>query len=340
MQMSDGIRLYQSVLSAQGFSELARQVNIHKHDLSESMVSNPDFHPDATRNGVVQPMMLTRGGNQHTYNVICVPGDQLCAGDLIEVFGEKLLVMEARPDATTHMTGVAMICNHLFKFQNFTSEVIERWGIIDQSGYSSTVKGSNQVQTSEEQVAIYLPCDADTEKIYVGKRLASHTGYESSGKQILNSYEITSCSPNTRSFNTCDHLLMLKAIRSVYSPSADNLTLQICDYIQPPAASTDEPATEKLRCAITGRTSIRIGRSVTYKPVFYDADDTTVIETPTPVWSYDEVSNIVFETTDGDLKVSIGNVDSLIGSTFTITLTDSEDTYEPIELTVEVINIA
>ena len=89
--------------------------------------------------------------------------------------------MEARADATTHKTGVMRQCNKLFRFQNFSSAFIERWGIIDVSGYSSSFNSNTQMQHSSEQVAIYLPYDDETAQIYVDKRLPSHVGVDKFG---------------------------------------------------------------------------------------------------------------------------------------------------------------
>jgi hypothetical protein len=331
---------YKKYLGASGLTPYDRAVNKGKHDLSLYGKSNPDYKRDAKRNGVVQPMIFTRSGDEHCYNVICMPGDVVWAGDLIDAFGEKYLVIEARPDATTHMVGKMMECNHLFRFQNFDSTIIERWGIIDQSGYSSTVRGTNQVQTSEEQVAIYLPYDKDTEKIYVDKRLSSHIGYDQTGRKILNSYKVTSCSPNTRAFNAQDHLLMLKAVRSVYSESTDNIDLQICDYISESATPTPvTPDPALLKCEITGKPSILLGRSKTFSGVFYASDGTTVDTSISAVWTFPEIKGVVFTPTGNQLRVSVQNQDSLIGTSMDISLSDSGSKYAKASISVEVNNI-
>ena len=129
------------------------EVNSSKRDLLNDMSLSTDFHPDTLRNGSPQPLILTRGGEQHTYNIVCRPGDDLYAGDLIDAFGHKWLVMEARADATTHKTGVMYQCNHLFRFQNFDSRIVEVWSYINQSGYSSQVTGTSQIQKAEEKKA-------------------------------------------------------------------------------------------------------------------------------------------------------------------------------------------
>ena len=225
--------VYRTYLGGAGTTRYQRVAEQARTDLLVHAQDNPDYHGDTKRNDVQQPFILTRGGDKFTYNMICLPGDELFGGDIIDAFGEKWIVTQARADATTHKTGIMHQCNHLFRFQNFTSDIIERWGWIDQSGYSSTVTGTNQMQKAEEQFAIYLPYDKETAKIFVDKRLASHMGWDQFGQQILVSFKVTSVAPNTFSYNKGDHLLGIKAIRDVYSQTADSLKEQICDYIAP-----------------------------------------------------------------------------------------------------------
>lgn len=331
--------VYRTYVGAGVPSIRCRTINDHKRDLLMEAQHSPDFHPDTMRNGVVQPLLLTRGGENHSYNVICMPDDELFAGDMIDAFGEKWLVMEARADATTHKTGRMTQCNHLFRFQNFDSTIIERWGIIDQSGYSSTVTGTNQMQKSEEQCAIYLPYDEDTAKIYVDKRLASHVAYEASGQKILATLKITSHTPNSNSYNRGDHLLTLKAIRDVYSESTDNMELEICDYIAPGSETPPVPP-EKLKCEIQGKVELMLGRTRTYTPVFYLSDGVTVDDKVVPVWDTQDVDGVSYSFVDNTLRVKAGTADALIGATVPITLRDADGLYEPVTLVLEVSNIA
>lgn len=331
---------YKGYLGINGCDTRSRNIEAARSDLWKYAAGSPDYQPDVLRNGVPQPMLLTRGGENHSYNVICLPGDDLYAGDLIDAFGEKWLVMEARADTTTHKTGRMLQCNHCFRFQNFSSDIIEIWGIIDQSGYSSTVTGTNQMQTSEEQVAIYMPYNDDTMKIFVDKRLASHIGYDQTGRMILNTYRITSCSPTSNSFNHCDHLLSLKAVRDVYSDTADNLELMICDYIAPSSVVPDEPNPVLLPCHIQGTPELMIGRSRTLTPLFYQADGMTPADDIVAVWLCPEIDGVTYESTDGVLVLRAINDADLIGTSFEVVLSDEQGLYQSCAVVVEVTNFA
>lgn len=313
----DSRSLYKDYVLHGTSSEWDCEVQTSKADLLRDMILSPDYHADTLRNGYVQPLLLTRGGEKHSYNVICRPGDELFAGDMIDAFGQKWIVTEARADSTTHKTGIMRQCNKLFRFQNFTPEIIERWGYVDISGYSSSFNSDSQMQHSSEQVAIYLPYDADTEKIYVDKRLPSHIGYDKFGERILFSFKITGTNPVSESCNDGDHLLVLKAERFLYSQEKDNLDFEICDYIDPNDENIPVPLqVSTIRCNVTGSKSIRIGGTRIYKAVFYDEDGNIVDGIPCE-WlvSGDGAS---FVEVDGGIKVSVVDDTSIIGSEISI----------------------
>lgn len=329
--------VYKTYLGGSGMTRYQRIVETARNDLLSHAQDNPDYHGDTKRNGIDQPFILTRGGEQFTYNMICLPGDDLYAGDIIDAFDEKWIVMEARADATTHKTGVMHQCNHLFRFQNFTSDIVERWGYIDQSGYSSQVTGTNQMQKAEEQFAIYMPYDDETAKIFVDKRIASHVGYDKFGRKILVTFKVTSAAPNTFSYNKGDHLLGIKVIRDVYSETTDNLEEGICDYIAP-GSNTSEPPTPNLACYIDGATKLLLGRSRTYRAVFFN-DAGQPVDNIEAVWNLPPLDGITYMADGNTVKVSASREDSLIGSEIVLGLSDAQGQYEPAHLIVEVGNI-
>ena len=337
-----GARLYgQYVLygDGDGMVDNYQEVASARDDLYRDMMASPDFQRTAKRNGVPQGMLLTRGGEKHTYNVICMPGDELYAGDEIEVFGSHWIVMEARADDTTHATGVIQQCNHLFRFQNFTSHVIERWGYIDISGYSSSFNSDFQLQRSEEQLALYLPYDTDTAKLFVDKRLASHVGNDSMGNRILFTFKITGLNPVSESFNHGDHLLMVKAVRDLYSPDKDNIEMMLCDYIAPEAVYPPPPApNEPLLTRIDGGDVIRLRSSRSYVPQFYSTQADDIDDDVAPHWGVRSECDVEYSVDgDGKLTLIVGDDADLIGTTIYLTVTDLNDKYPSCTKEVEVI---
>ena len=332
----DSRSLYKDYVLQGAISEWDHEVQTSKVDFLHDMVLSPDYHEDTLRNGNVQPLLLTRGGEKHSYNVICRPGDELFAGDIIDAFGQKWIVTEARADSTTHKTGIMRQCNKLFRFQNFTPEIIERWGCIDMSGYSSSINKDSQVQHVSEQLEIYLPYDADTEKIYIDKRLPSHIGYDKFGERVLFSFKVTGVNPVSESCNDGDHLLVLKAERFLYSQEKDNLDYEICDYIDPNDENIPVPLPKSaLHCDVTGSKSIRIGGSRTYKAIFRDNDGNVVSDVPCEWFVSGDGASFV--DVSGGIKVSVIDDASLIGGEISI-IASSSDCSSP-EFRVEVTSL-
>lgn len=131
----------------------------------------------------------------------------------------------------------------------------------------------------------------------------------------------------------------IKAIRDVYSPTADSLEEQICDYIAPgqTAPVPPPPAVEKLFCEIKGSSTLLLGRTRTYQAVFYDSDGNDVSDTVTADWNYPNINGITYQVDSNLIKVSAAPLDELIGAELVLMVTADE--YDSAKLTVEVGNI-
>ena len=335
--MNRNYNAYQNYVLQHSESDWDYEVKSARQDLLCDMMLSPDYHSETLRNGEPQPFLLTRGGEKHTYNVICRPCDELFAGDIIDAFGHKWLVMEARADATTHKTGIIQQCNQLFRFQNFTSEIIERYGVVDISGYSSSFNRDTQMQHSSEQVAIYLPYDEETAKIFVDKRLPSHIGFDKFDERILFSFKVTGTDPVSMSCNDGDHLLMIKAERFLYASDKDNLELGICDYIAPSDNTSQPDTSNNIVCEISGGQTLRIGGTRNYK-VSFRYGDNTIVDTPQYVWTVDGNGVSFTEYQDG-IKVSVSDDPSLIGSDIIIRVSSPNNVFAASEFRVEVTGI-
>lgn len=341
--MSSNYNAYKEYILQGTFCERDHEILSAKNDLLSDMEMSPDYHFDTLRNGVSQPFLLTRGGEKHSYNVICRPGDDLFAGDMIDAFGQKWIVMEARADATTHKTGVMYQCNKLFRFQNWTSDIIEKWGYVDVSGYSASFNNDNQLQNSSEQIVIYFPYDTDTERLYVDKRLPSHVGYDNFGNKMLFSFKITGLNPVSESFNCGDHLLMVKAERCLYAQDKDNLDLEICDYIGSEYREEDVIPTvpelaEAPTCSIRGSSGIRIGCARVYNVslMMPNGSEDTDAEF---VWSLNGYHADMEIISNRSVKVRIPDDRILIGDTFKLSATLADDASIYCEIELEVLGI-
>ena len=310
--------LYETKLNAYGETTRERQLEQAREDFYREAVKNPSYHK-ALRNGVEEDFLIQRTDKTERFKITAFPGNDLNIGDYIEVWGEIFLVYQTRVQDTLNKTGILWLCNHLFRWQNFTPEIVERWGILDSGVYSTTIRGEDDVKYKNKQFKMILPLDDDTKKLYVDKRIAVDKMYDRNGNEILNVYQITGYDSTSENFGEGSHILYLNLRSDEYDDDADNLEEVICNYIAPkeetPVADTD------LICSIDGASVIRLGTSRKLKPVFLDADGEK-IDGVTPVWSNDEIpEGITLETSDEKLVVRIADDTRLLGETIKVYLT-------------------
>lgn len=290
---------------------------------------------DAKRNGVVQPMIITSSEVKYKYNITVMPGDELYPGDMIEAYGEHMIVVNTRYLTPTYKVGLAWLCNVKFRFQNFTPDVIERYAVLDSGVYSTTVGTDGTVTYMKRQFKIYMSSDPDTDKIYIDKRLATGTMYDQNGNEILESYRITGRTKHTKgNYGDGAHLLELSAKSSESVGTRDNIELLICDYIEPGADETQTDVT-LLPCEIKGRTNIAIGGNRTYTAVFYDIGG-NVVQIDDVVWSVDLPKGITKQVNETTCKISVCDDDGLSGTSLTISVVDSAGKYNKAQIEVGV----
>lgn len=312
------------------------RINENKSRLKEDLISSINYKPLATRNGVLQPIVLVNGKSGFKGTVLALPDDNLSVGDMIVCDGNHWLVVEISSTNPIQKSGTVWLCNQLFRFQNFNSTIIERWGVFDSGAYSKTE--DKQIQTADSWYRIFLPYDDDTKKIFVDKRLATNKGFNSNGDEILTAYKVTSVDPVSKNYGENGHLLVLVAESSPYQVSEDNIDKLICNYIaESGSGGTHSPTL--LPCSITSsRSTIRTGTSYTFDAVFYESDGITINNDVVPSWSIEPSIIGVSGTLIGNsFKVSVKNDDALIGEGFIVSVTDSNGLYNIATANVEVV---
>lgn len=317
-------RGYDHLLSIDGTSAQERAINHLKEGFMENIAENPGYEADAKRNGIIQPMLFTRGDVLYKVNVTMMPGDELYPGDIVEAYGEHWICIETRVVDTIQKTGLLWLCNHEFAWQNFSSEIYKCYGVLDSGVYSTTKNGDEQLQYLDKQFKIYLPFNEDTEKLFVDKRIAMGRAYDAHGNQILNVYEITGVDSISRSYGSGAHLLILNARSSAYNASTDNLEHGICDYIE---SDPVIPCAKKLDCRISGRSYVRCGGKCTLKPEFFDVYDEPV-EGVEPVWTIvgDIPVGVSLEDAGNNIIVK-ATKETYVGSKVVVTLVDKDNNY-------------
>lgn len=312
-------------------------INNAKAQLERELQSSVNYVSDSTRNGVVQRFVVTPTNTRYKYNIEAFPDEQLYAGDVIECFGETWIVIETSVANPIQITGTMWLCNHKFRFQNHSSKIIERWGVLDSGVFSTTKKGNEELQYKDVQYKIFLPLDEDTSKMYIDKRLATSTiTYNEFGDPILDVYSITRVDPISRNYGKGSHLLVLNVRNAAnYNKETDNLEEYICDYIAPTGDESENTSgsevettiPEMKKYKIEGRAKIPIGGTRIYKAI---TDDDTVCE-----WNIQSDIEIESEINGNELKITVPDNDDLVGKTIII-CTVGNDNYEPTQFNVEV----
>lgn len=228
--MALDINYFKAIQNATGLNSAQEAIiQENKIRLLSDMVESINYKASATRNGILQPVVITVGKISYKSMITALPGDSLYAGDMIVSDGDYWLIVEVNTTNPIQNSGTAWLCNQLFRFQNGSTTIIERYGVLDNGNYATS--GNDKIQIIDNKYKIYLPYDNDTKKLYVGKRLAINRSFDSSGAEILTTYNITSVDPVAQSYGKGGHLLLLSIESSSYESDADSLTEMICDYI-------------------------------------------------------------------------------------------------------------
>ena len=323
--------LYYDYLTRYGATARERSIVRTKQDFERFVVDDPAYQEDCTRNGAPQRFLITRTDSLIRCEITAFPGEELYPGDIIECFGEHWICYQTRVSSDIQVTGTIWLCNHLFRWQNGTPDIIEKWGVLDAGVYSTTIAGGYEVNTPDVQYKIYLPIDSDTERLYVDKRLATNVRYDANGKQILEVYKITRVDPTSQAYGKGAHLMLLHCRSDDYVAEHDSVAQRICNCIPPDTAGPSEPGgTVDGAPAISGRDTLRIGGSRTYS-----------IEPPgmfEPAWSTSPaLDGVSLAEEAGEVRVTAEDRPDLIGQSFVLRAEDPSGVHAPLTMTVEVI---
>lgn len=301
--------------------------------------NNPSYQADATKNGESQPILATRKATRKC-KITVIPGDTMCIGDLVYVFGEYWLCMELYTDEYGITYGELWMCNHIFKFQNRTPEIITKYGIIDDGSYSKG--GEKAIVITDNKYTCYISHDEESAGLHIDKRLAIDTVLNAQGLYVLEVGKITWIDTKSDNYGKGSHLMTFRIDNDVYNPEHDNLDELICDYISV-ETQTEIANTEKIQAGyvfIEGKTSMRIGTGRTYVASAVNADGTQNSVYTDFQWSMPNAPEGVELTPNGAkclLRLPLD--DSLIGATLVLICEDKGSVYRAGNKEVAVITI-
>ena len=276
-------------------------ITLLQHEYNQNFEYSLEYEPDALRNGKPQEFIARKTKGDQRYELQSRPGESFYAGDIIECYGSVWIVIQVNANKDIYTTGLMERCNHKFQFQNVPGgEIIERWGVLDPGVYSTTIADNMTMPKLDKQFKIYLPLDDETRKIFIDKRFAAGTMYNSSGDEVLVVYRITGRDASTQNYGD-DRLLVLNCRSDTYDPSVDNFELGICNYtdpVEPPIP----PGIVESEIVPIGETNIRAGgRPRSYRFIIYNSDGEAMVGTDIE-WRFDSaVERGIRLVPDGDI---------------------------------------
>lgn len=233
MFMSVDMNYFRAIQGTLGLdNETQYQREDAKENLRWQLLESVNCEHNALRNGKPQKLIVTKTDNVRVMNVTAFPDEDLVIGDVLEFYNAHWIIIRLYATDNIQRKGVAYQCNHLFRFQLGTSEIYERWGVIDSGVYSTTEKQGIIGATPDQQYKMYMQRDEFTRRLSRDKRLATDVWYDINGEQILTVYRITAYDSVSVSYID-GNLIEFKLRADQYVPQKDNIEEMICDYIAP-----------------------------------------------------------------------------------------------------------
>jgi hypothetical protein len=274
----------------------------------------PKCKSKARRNGVEQGFVVTISESRYKYKISALPGEDLFCGDVIECFGEHWIVVETRVASPLYTSGLMWLCNFALRFQNGSSTIHERHAVLDSGVYSTSLQGTEHIQSTDKQFKAYIPLDRATERLFIDKRVAVNRAYNADAEEILTCFKVVGVDTISRAYGSGGHLLTLNLRSSEFDPQKDSISAMICDYIgEYEDGSCLQECNERF---VDGAAFVRAGSGSQYKAVrVHPGGETEPLDIPV-VWKIDPEISGVCISTEGCLFVSL--YDRLIGTEFDI----------------------
>lgn len=220
--------IYDDFLKQKRYVSKNHNIEYAQNSLYDLANNDASFQKDATRNGELQPLLALREAD-NTCKITIMPEDEMFVGDIVGCYGEHWIVVDVYTDEYGITTGTMWLCNHLLKFQNYGSDILETYCVIDDGTYSKLTQKS--ITTAEAQYSMYLPLNSDTEKFYIDKRFAISDMYNKQGQKVLQVMQATWIDKIYQSGGKGNHLLKIRLQSDVYDANKDSVEHMVCDYI-------------------------------------------------------------------------------------------------------------
>lgn len=342
---NEELHLYNLWLKSQLDNDKICDKKFAAESFSEGLKQSVAYQSEAIVNGVKQPIVATRTSTNKC-NVIVAPGDKIYIGDIVEVFNEHWLCVGMYIDEFDMCYCELWMCNHLFVYQDFNLNKIQKHGILDDGSYSN---GSDSaIKVTENKFNCYVSLDDESKSLFIDKRLSVSVIYDKNGNKILEVGKIKWIDVKSKNFGVGSHLMVFGINEDPYNPSTDNIDEMICDYkeqdsddkngIQEVGTYVSESLNLNGKLEIVGKNSIKSGSVRTYTVFAIDENGTNVnIQQDDVQWKLNESVSGISIFPDGlTCKIKVKEDDNLVGESFELTCSCVSGDYEDSKIIVEV----
>jgi len=226
-------------------------------------------------------------------------------------------------------------CDWKLMWQNASGNIIERWSITSRQT-SVGIDENKVIQIGAKQLKICIPYDSETIKLRVGKRF-----YIDNNIEEPTPYEITVTNTTEYVKNGRGYIeLVVKETATI--PGADRPDLMLCNYISPTVPPDPEPTTKPYIASISYTqpevsAGSKFGRKFT--ALFKDTNG-NVVTTLSPKWTITSnfMDKLTVTKSSNYIQIVVMDV-KLIDKTFSLKLEATDDSAEPIEMSILITSI-
>lgn len=331
-------QIYVQQLTLNGNSQRERLINSTKSDVLSKIINSPSCK-SVLIDGVSNNLVVINTNNNRVKTFQSMPNKSYPLGTTIDYSNYKWLITDINEDAEIYQSGVLKQCNHLFRFQNHSSDIIEYWGVLEKP--QASLDEEKVVSTRGSKLKAYLPYNDDTKKIFVDKRLFIETIFDKDGKEIPVCFVVTDIVSETTNYG--NGKLLELTMEATAKNENDSIVEKIANYISPitpKPAPTPDP--DLLNCEISGSSILKSGGSTRdYVAKFYESDGITLNESIIAVWQFVCLPEHVsfYNTVSNVNSISIQALDNneILGENVKLILTDTGGLYNPAEFTIKVV---
>ena len=157
---------YRDHLKRIGATGRDREINLIKRDLSR-LAPNSAAYKKISVDGKEQHVIMRSTDNYYTKELICMPGEHVAMGSLVDFVDAKWIVTERDFDDEIYGKSKMKMCNATLKWKAKDGTVYSYEGYADDATkYSEGTEGTRYLRVGEFQLKVFIPMDEITSQIY------------------------------------------------------------------------------------------------------------------------------------------------------------------------------